>query len=151
MPTDLERVRELAASESGLAVAIVQRGDGSPVASVVNAGVLDDPCTGKPVIAFVARGHARKLVYLRARSRATVVFRVGWEWIAVEGDAALAGPDDPLDGLSGDEIPALLRQIYAAAVGGTPNDWRHLDESMAAERHTAVLLRPTRIYSSPAG
>ena len=146
---DLERVRELAASESGLAVAVVQRGDGSPVASVVNAGVLDDPRTGIAVVGFVARGHARKLVHLRERPRATVVFRVGWEWVAVEGDAVLAGPDDPLDGLDADAVPGLLRQIYASAVGGTPNDWRHLDESMAAERHSAVLLTPTRIYSSP--
>lgn len=147
--TDLERVRELAASESGLAVAIVQRDDGSPVASVVNAGVLDDPRTGTAVVAFVARGHARKLGHLRAHPRATVVFRAGWEWVAVEGDAALAGPDDPLDGVVADDVPTLLRQIYAAAVGGTPSDWRHLDEVLAAERHTAVLLRPTRIYSSP--
>jgi len=46
--------------------------------------------------------------------------------------------------------PALLRPIYAAAVGASPDDWRHLDESMAAERHTGVLIRPARVYSSPA-
>lgn len=47
--------------ESGLAAVIVQRADGSPVASVVNVGVLDHPVTGGPVVGFVARGHGRKL------------------------------------------------------------------------------------------
>jgi hypothetical protein len=116
--------------------------------SVVNAGVLEHPVTGESVVGYVARGGARKLPNLRAQPRATVVFRSGWEWVAVEGDAELAGPDDPLEGV--DDIPKLLRTVYAAAVGGTQEDWRELDESMAIERHTAVLIRPVRIYSNPA-
>ena len=151
MTVDLQRVRELAAKETGLAVAVVQSADGAPVTSVVNAGVVEHPVTGERVVGFVARGHARKLVHLRSRSCITIVFRSGWEWIAVEGDAALAGPDDPLAGFASEDLPALLRQIYAAAVGGSPNDWRALDESMAAERHAAVLIRPHRTYSSPPG
>jgi hypothetical protein len=39
----LDRARELGAREEGLAVAITLRDDGSPQASVVNAGVIDDP------------------------------------------------------------------------------------------------------------
>jgi len=46
-------------------------------------------------------------------------------------------------------LPRLLREIYAAAAGGTADDWAELDEVMAAERHTAVLIRPARIYSNP--
>jgi hypothetical protein len=40
----------------------------------------------------------------------------------------------------------LLRAVYAAAAGGTEADWAALDGAMATERHTAVLLRPRRVY-----
>jgi hypothetical protein len=149
-PSALDRVRELGARESGLAVAMTSRADGSVQASVVNAGVLTHPVTGEAVVGFVARGGVQKLVNLRARTRITVVFRADREWVAVEGDAQLAGPDDPLAGLDPTEQPGLLRDVYAAAVGGTRDDWAQLDEAMATERHTAVLIRPTRIYSNPA-
>ncbi len=88
---------------------------------------------------------------LRARPQATVVFRSGWEWVAVEGMAELAGPDDHLEGLVNDSVGRLLRTMYAATVGGSssPDDWAQLDESMTAERHTAVLVRVVRVY--PAG
>jgi hypothetical protein len=113
--SDLERARELGVRESGLAVAITYRGDGSAHASVVNAGVLDHPITGEQVVAFVVRGYAKKLINMRRRSDATVVFRSGWEWVAVEGTVALAGPDDTLHGLPASELPHLLRTVYAAA------------------------------------
>ena len=147
----LDRARELAAKESGLAVAITTRSDGSPAASVVNAGLLAHPVTGEPVVAFVARGHTRKLANLRVRPRVTVVFRSSWEWVAVEGDADLAGPDDALEGVDAGGVAPLLREVYAAAVGGSHDDWAALDPVMEAERHAAVLVRPNRVYSNPPG
>jgi len=36
--------------------------------------------------------------------------------------------------------------VYAAAAGGSPDDWAALDESMAVERHTAVLVRVVTVY-----
>jgi hypothetical protein len=137
-------------SESGLAAVVATRTDGSPAVSVVNAGVLDHPVTNEPVVAFVARGGANKLPQLRARPRVTMLFRSGWDWVAVEGEAQLAGPDDELVGLEAGDVPYLLRAVYAAAVGGRAEDWVGLDEEMAAEHHTAVLVRPVRVYSSPA-
>jgi hypothetical protein len=145
----LERARELGARESGLAVVVTTRANGSAQASVVNAGVLDHPVTGELVVGFVARGGAKKLTNLRARPRTTLVFRSGWEWVAVEGAADLAGPDDVLEAWDTPDVARLLRQVYAAAVGGTEDDWTELDEVMAAEHHTAVLVRPVRAYSSP--
>ena len=142
----LDRARELAAKEQGLAVVATTRRDGSVQASVVNAAVVDHPVSGEPVLAFVARGAVIKLVNLRARSRATVVIRSGRQWVTVEGDAELAGPDDGIEGLGPGDLATLLRAIYAAAVGGTPDDWATLDGVMAAERHTAVLIRPVRTY-----
>ena len=146
----LERARELSSQESGLAVVIAHRQDGSPYASVVNAAVVDHPIAGGPVVAFVARGETRKLPNLRLHPRVTVVFRSGWDWIAVEGDAELAGPHDPLHGLAMSDLPSLLREIYAAAAGGSPDDWQELDAVMAEEGHTAVLVQSVRCYSSSA-
>ena len=145
----LDRARGLGSRENGLAVAITIRRDGSAQASVVNAGVLGHPVTGEPIIGFVARGGARKLVNTRARPRVTVVFRSGWEWVAVEGDAELAGPHDDIDGLEHSHMPRVRREVYAAAVGGTADDWAAMDEIMEAEGHTAVLIRPIRMYSNP--
>ena len=145
----LDRARALGSRESGLAVAITGRADGSFPATVVNAGVLDHPVTGEAVVGFVARGSARKLANLRVRPQLTVVFRSGWEWVAVEGTADLAGPDDLLAGMQPGDLPRLLREVYAAAAGGTADDWADLDDTIAAERHTAVLVRPLRIYSNP--
>ena len=94
MTSTLAEVRRLAAADSGLAVAVTIRPDGTPHASVVNAGVLAHPVEGDPVVGFVAAGGAVKLRNLRERRYASVVFRAGWEWVAVEGPAELAGRDD---------------------------------------------------------
>ena len=146
--TRLDRVRELVPRDHGLVVVVTQRGDGSPQTSVVNAGVLDHPVTGEPVVGFVIRGDTVKRQYLRERPRATVVFRAGWEWVAVEGDAELAGPDDTLEGLDPGAVPKLLRDVFSAA-GGTHDDWDEYDRTMAAERRLAVLVRPQRVYPTP--
>lgn len=147
--TLLDRARELGARESGLAVVVTGRADGSFPATVVNAGVLNHPVTGEPVVGFVARGHARKLANLRARPQLTVVFRSGREWVSIGGVADLAGPDDALPGMHPQDMPLLRREVYAAAVGGSVEDWAELDDVFAAERHTAVLVRPLHIYSNP--
>ena len=144
MAADLELVRRLVRAEHGLAVVATTRADGTVHASVVNAGVLDDPVTGEPSVGLVAQGRARKLALLRTSGRATLVFRSGWEWVAVEGPARVAGPDDPLEGLPPDRLPRLLRDLFTAA-GGTHDDWAEYDRVMAEERRTAVLVHPSRI------
>lgn len=116
--------------------------------SVVNAGVLEHPVTGRPVVGFVARGGTRKLANLRVNPRATLVVRVGWQWAAAEGTVDLAGPDDPLPGVDADRLRLLLREIFTAA-GGTHDDWAVYDRTMAAEHRTAVLLTPHRTYTNP--
>jgi PPOX class probable F420-dependent enzyme len=145
--TNLADFSRLVAREHGLCVVSTLRPDGTIQASVVNAGVLDHPVTGRPVAGLVARGGSRKLANLRARPHVTIVVRAGWEWAAAEGPAELAGPADPLPGLDAAALPALLRAIFTAA-GGTHDDWETYDRVMAAEGRTAVLIEPRRVYSN---
>ena len=86
---------------------------------------------------------------LRRLRRLTIVFRSGWDWLAVEGTAELYGPTDYPVGFDLADLPQLLRTVYATAVGGTPEDWREMEGEISAEGHTAVLVRPERIYSNP--
>jgi PPOX class probable F420-dependent enzyme len=145
--TDLSDFARLVARDHGLCVVSTLQPDATIQSSVVNAGVLDHPVTGEPVVGLVARGRSRKLANLRARPRATVVVRAAWEWVAAEGPADLAGPDDKLGDLDADGVRLLLRQIFTAC-GGMHDDWDTYDRVMAEERRTGVLVTPDRVYPS---
>jgi PPOX class probable F420-dependent enzyme len=146
--TDVTDFAALVPGDHGLCVVSTLRADGTIQSSVVNAGVLAHPVTGTPVVAFTTRSGTAKLVNLRARPRATVVIRAGWQWAAAEGQVEIAGPDDPLEGFSEDRLPALLREVFTAA-GGTHDDWPTYDRVMAEERRAAVLIGPELVYSNP--
>jgi PPOX class probable F420-dependent enzyme len=144
---DLDLIRRLGAASRWLAVVATTRRDGSVHASLVNAGVLDDPVTGQTAIALVVRGDARKLAHFRRSGRAVATFHQGWEWASVEGPVRIAGPDDPLDGLASEAIPGLLRDVFRAA-GGVHDDWEEYDRVMAGQRRTAVLIHPARFVTN---
>lgn len=144
---DLAAFAMLVPLDHGLVVVSTSRADGSIQSSVVNAGVLNHPVTGQPVVGLVAIGSSKRLTNLRARPRATVVVRAAWRWAAVEGPTELAGPDDPLEGVDGEGLRVLLREIFLAA-GGTHDNWEEYDRVMADERRVAVLVHPERIYGS---
>jgi PPOX class probable F420-dependent enzyme len=143
----LESFARLVAGDHGLCVVSTLRADGTIQSSVVNAGVLPHPVTGAQVVGLVSRGDARRLGHLRARPRAAVVARAGWEWACAEGPVELAGPDDPLPGVDGERLRLLLREIFTAA-GGTHDDWPTYDRVMAEERRVAVLVAPERVSGS---
>jgi hypothetical protein len=148
MTADLDLVRKMAGADHGLAIVATTRPNGTVHASLVNAGVLNDPLApSTQLVGLVAQGNAKKLDYLRKSGRATVVFRAGWEWVSVEGPVTLIGPDDVVDGFDPSGLPRLLRDVFSAA-GGTHDDWDTYDRVMAAERRTAVLVRPDRITSN---
>jgi PPOX class probable F420-dependent enzyme len=146
----LDLVRRHGGADRWLAVLVTRRADGTPATSVVNAAILPHPTTGRPVVGFVARGATAKLTNLRRDPLATLVFRAGWEWVAVAGPAVLAGPDDPLPGLDTEQLRVLLRDIYTAA-GGHHDDLAVYDDVMATERRTAVLIEPAHFTTNPAG
>ena len=143
--TDVNDFAALVRRDRGLCVVSTLRAAGTIQSTVINAGVLDHPVAGGPVVGFTTRGTAAKLVNLRARPRATIVVRAGWEWVAVEGLTEIAGPDDPLPGFDPAGLPELLREVFRAA-GGTHDDWPTYDRVMAEERRAAVLISPERVY-----
>jgi PPOX class probable F420-dependent enzyme len=145
--TTLAEAVGLAAPDHGLAVVSTLRADGTIQASLINAGVVPDPATGRDALAFVTYGKV-KLANLRVRPEIAVTFRQGWQWATVEGRALLAGPDDPQPWIAdGDTLRLLLREVFVAA-GGTHDDWDEYDRVMAEQRRTVVLVAPTRVYSN---
>jgi PPOX class probable F420-dependent enzyme len=144
--TTLQDAIEIAGRDHFLAVVSTLRGDATIQSSVVNAGALPHPIGGGDVIGFVTYG-ATKLANLRQRPRLSITFRSGWEWATIEGAVELIGPDDPNPEISNDRLRLLLREIFAAA-GGAHDDWDAYDLAMEEQRRTAVVVSPTRIYSS---
>jgi len=145
--TTLQQAVALAEQEHGLTVVATARADGTIQASLVNAGVIEHPATGKPVLAFVTYGKV-KLANLRVRPQLAATFRNGWRYATVEGDAELAGPDDPAPWLRDTEqLRLLLREVFTAA-GGTHDDWDEYDRVMAEERRSVVLVQPSRVYGT---
>ena len=131
--------------DHGLAVMTVIGADGRMRPSVVNVGVLDHPLTGARVVGAVIVGRARKLANLRERPRISVVLRAGWQWTAVEGPAQIIGPDDPVEGIGPERLRLLLREIFTSA-GGQHEDFDEYDRVMVAERRSAVLVTPERVF-----
>ncbi len=146
--TDVNDFATLVHRDHGLCVVSTLRYDGTIQSTVVNAGVLGHPVTGSPMVAFTTRGTSAKLANLRARPRATVVVRAGWEWAAAEGPVELAGPADHHPGVGDAEaLRLLLREVFTAA-GGTHDDWPTYDTVMADERRAVVMVIPERVYSN---
>ena len=145
MALGIDDIRRFVPLDHGLAIVSVALPSAGVASSLVNAGVVDHPTTGAPVVGFVVRGDSRKVAHLRRDPRATVAWRAGWRWIAASGAVELVGPDDSALGLSPGDLAGHLRAVFAGA-GGTHEDWDEFDRVMAAERRTAVLLQPARVY-----
>jgi PPOX class probable F420-dependent enzyme len=143
---DLDPVRRLVTEDHGLVSVSVVRADGTPHSSLVNAGVLDHPTAGHPVVGYVTYGPV-KLRNLRARPATSLLFRAGWRWAGVDGTSELIGPDDPADGIDAERLRLLLREIFSAA-GGNHDDWDTYDKVMRDEGRVAVLVTPTRVYGN---
>jgi hypothetical protein len=145
---ELELVKRLAAADHHLAVFNTTRLDGTVHASVVSAGVIDDPIDGQPGVGAVVSGASRKLSLLRHSGTASLVFKSGFEWVAVAGPVRLIGPEDGTD--FGLDVPEVIRSVFRAA-GGTHDDWREFDRVMAAERRCAVFVGSAKITTNPIG
>ena len=145
---DLELVKRLAAGDHHLAVFSTALLDGSVHASVVSAGVIDDPIDGHPGVGAVVGGASRKLSLLRQSGMASLVFKSGFEWAAVAGPVRLIGPEDGTE--FGLDVPEVIRSVFRAA-GGTHEDWAEFDRVMAAQRRCAVFVGAAKVTSNPVG
>jgi hypothetical protein len=143
---DLGYVKKLAEGDRHLAVLATARPDGSVHASLVNAGVIDDPVDGSPSVGLVAIGSSRKLPLLRQSGAATIVFKDGYQWASVSGPTRLIGPEDGLE--YGFNILETIRAVYRAA-GGDHEDWAEFDRVMAEDRRCAVFIKAEKIASNP--
>jgi PPOX class probable F420-dependent enzyme len=139
---DLDPVRRIVAEDHGLASVAVVRAAGTPHISLVNAGVLDHPTSGLPVVGYVTYGKV-KLANLRVRPATSVLWRAGWQWAGVDGTSDIIGPDDT----DAESLRLLLRDVFTAC-GGTHDDWDTYDRVMREEGRVAVLVTPTKVYGN---
>jgi PPOX class probable F420-dependent enzyme len=142
----VRRIEELVAASRGLVVFSTVRPSGAAHSTVVSAGILPHPVDGRPVVAVVAMGDSRKLRHLSRDPRATVVFRDGSRWVAVEGAVTVIGPDNPHPAVRPADLPALLREVYRRAGGGEHPDWAEYDAAMRDTRRALVLVSLDRTY-----
>ncbi|GAB0107561.1 TIGR03618 family F420-dependent PPOX class oxidoreductase [Nocardia sp. JMUB6875] len=145
---DVQSFADLVPLDSGLSVAVTLRSDGTPQATVVNAGVLPHPLTGADAVAFVSPSATAKLTNLRADPTIALTIRSGWQWTTVEGSAQLIGPDDPHPEVDDDHQWRLIHEVFDAA--GVKHDWDTYGPALREKRGTVVFVTPTRIYSNPA-
>ncbi len=148
MAVTLSVVEDFVRRDHGLAVASVVLSDGTPVSSLVNAGVVTHPVTGARCGAFVARGNAKKVTHLRVAPHAALAWRDGWRWVSLAGPVELIGPDDRSAGLDAEATRLLLREVFTSA-GGAHDDWETFDRVMLEERRLAVLVAPQRLTGNP--
>jgi hypothetical protein len=141
---NLDDLRALLATETGLVTVSSASSDLTVVTSVVNAGILPHPVGGAEVIGLVSRADAVRVRHAAVGRPLTVTARRGWKWVSARGPADLIGPDHPRDGINPDALRQLLRDIFHAA-GGTHDDLEDYDRVMAAERRVAVLVHPDRL------
>lgn len=144
---DLSDVKRYLADETGLATISTTQADGRVLSSIANCGVFDHPTTGETCVALVSRGNAARLTHVRRGSEMTITIRRGWSWIGVTGPASLIGPADPADGIDGEALRIMLREVYQAA-GGTHDDYDEYDRVMAEDGRTVVFVSPQRIIGN---
>ena len=115
--------------------------------TVVNAGVMDHPVTGKQVVALAVRGNTVKLRHWRdspPRHHRLPLRLVLGRW---GGNHHLIGSDDDHEGFVPASVPQLLLDVFTAA-GGTHEDWGEYDRVLAAEHRAAVFIHPTPHHRS---
>jgi hypothetical protein len=143
----LAQVQRIAADANNLAIAAVTRADGTIHASLVSAGLLEDPVSQEPSIGIIVARTATKLRYMRRVRLAAIVFQSGYTWATVDGSVHIVGPDDPDHSIDSELFPQLLRRVFLAA-GGNHENWTEFDDVMAAERRAAVFVRADRILTN---
>lgn len=135
----------------GLAVFASAADDRVPV-SLINAGLVEHPADGRPVVAHVAYRHSRRVSRLAASPNCSLTWHDGRKWLAVEGRSELifspweGGAAEDATGPDADRYARLLRTVYRAAGGGEHPDWAEFDAAMRQEQRVVVLVDVARLY-----
>ena len=87
--SDIEKVKNHLAEETGLATVSTTQADGRVLSSVVNCGIVEHPIKGETCVAFVSSGKAARLKHIDRGSQVTISIRRGWTWSSVTGHADL--------------------------------------------------------------
>ncbi len=106
------------------------------------------PSNGTPIVGFVARRPRPQTRNIRARPDVTIVWRIGWEWVAVDGRAEIVGPHDSVDGMTPADLPDCCERLYAAAVGGRRATGPRSTRKWPTRGTPPCSSGPTRIYSN---
>ncbi|MDQ1647124.1 MAG: hypothetical protein QOJ50_3308 [Cryptosporangiaceae bacterium] len=146
-------LQSLIEAAGGLSV-VAHAAEGRVPASLVNAGLIEHPTSGRPVLAHVAYGDSRRVTRLAANPECSATFHDGRKWLTAEGNAQLVhGPwdersttNDPALRFGEARYAELLRTVYRCAGGGEHPDWSEFDRAMRAERRVVVLVDVERLY-----
>ena len=146
--TDLADFARVGAEDHGLCVVTTLRADSTIQASMVNAGVMEHPVTGRLVAAFVAVGGSRKLANLRHASARHVGCAFGLAMGRGRGSGPAVRSRRSARVAGSDRSPAGVPPAVFVAAGGDHGDWDEYDRVMAAERRTIVFVEADRVYSN---
>ena len=146
--SDIEKVKNHLAEETGLATVSTTQADGRVLSSVVNCGIVEHPIKGETCVAFVSSGKAARLKHIDRGSQVTISIRRGWTWSSVTGPADLIRPENLPDSIDTEKMRLLLREVFHAA-GGVHDDLEEYDRAMAEEGRVVICVIPERILGNP--
>ena len=114
------------------------RRSGAAQMSVVTCGQYADG------VAFTTTKDRAKLRNLQRDPRCTIlVGSEDWrDFVVLEGEARLVGPDD----LDEDVYRETLREVYRTAAGEEHPNWEEYDQAMVDDGRYAVIVVPTHVY-----
>ncbi|MBM11320.1 MAG: hypothetical protein CL759_04500 [Chloroflexi bacterium] len=116
------------------------RRNGMPQMSVVTCGAYGDG------VAFTTTADRAKLLNLKRDSRCSLMVsqRDWWGYVVLEGEATILSPGET----DADELRLALRDVYRAATKGEHPNWEEYDQAMVADRRSAVIVVPDRVYGT---
>lgn len=148
----LTTLRSLIDAAGGLFVFASTAAGGRVPASLINAGLIEHPGSGVPVLAHVAYGDSLRVSRLAKAPGASLTVHDGRKWLTAEGGAELVfAPWDERSadgglGIDEDGYTELLRETYRRAGGGEHPDWPEYDAAMRRENRVVVLVGIDRLY-----
>ena len=118
------------------------RRNGAAQMSIVSCGPYRDG------VAFTTTADRAKLVNLHRDPRCSLLVsnESWWGFVVLEGSAEIVSTDNA----SPEEYRDVLRDVYRTASGEEHPNWEEYDAAMMADRRSAVIVVPRRVYGTAA-